>query len=74
MTTTSRDIARRTRPSRPSQTPGREKGGNCVKTELKSWGSTVNPYKLSLGGLHRYQGYCRQMDAANQQTRKEEKK
>ena len=63
MRTTSRRIGKSVKAK--SQTRGKEKGGNCVRTELKTWGMRANPYKLTGGDLDRYSKYCAITNAAN---------
>lgn len=46
MTTTSRGISQKLKHSRSSHTPGRQKGLNCQKSALKTFGLKANPYKL----------------------------
>ena len=48
-----------------SRTRGKEKGGNCVKDPLKTWGMRANPYKLRGGEFERYQKYCQITSAMN---------
>lgn len=58
MTCMSRGISKMMKANaRPSQTPGKDKGGSCVKSDLKTWGITANPYKLHGGDLSRYDKY-----------------
>lgn len=45
MSTTSRGISLRTRPSRNSHTPGKDKGGFCVRHNDAGLGVSLNPYK-----------------------------
>lgn len=47
MSTSSRRLSQRAKGNKNNQTAGRDKGPNCQKSELKSWGASVNPYKLS---------------------------
>lgn len=47
MSTSSRRLSAKARGNKNNQTAGKEKGPNCQKSELKSWGATANPYKLS---------------------------
>lgn len=61
--TTSRRVGKVTRTS--SQTRGKEKGGNCVREELKTWGMRANPYKLRGGELSRYEKYCQMTSGMN---------
>lgn len=63
MATTSRTVGKIGKAR--SQTKGKEKGGNCAKSELKTWGMKVNPYKLSGGEVDRYRKYCAQIDGIN---------
>lgn len=46
MTTTSRGISQKLKHSRASHTPGKDKGINCTKSPLKTFGMNANPYKL----------------------------
>lgn len=61
--TTSRRLGKGTKTR--SQTKGKEKGGNCAKSELKTWGATANPYKLSGGDVGKYQKYCAMTSGIN---------
>ncbi|HEX7646350.1 MAG TPA: hypothetical protein VF450_02945 [Noviherbaspirillum sp.] len=65
MTTTSRGLSRKARTSTPSRTPGKDKGGSCVKTELKTWGANANPYKLRGSARQRYEVYRETTNAMN---------
>lgn len=65
MTTSSRRLSQRSRKSRPSQTPGKDKIESCQKSELKEFGRTANPSKLRGSGLERYAAYCRVVDLMN---------
>lgn len=65
MTTTSRRISAKTKTHKPSHTAGRDKGGNCAKTELKTWGASANPYKLKGGALHRFHEYSEMVKGLN---------
>lgn len=56
MRTTSRSLGKSVKAK--SQTRGKEKGGNCARSELKTWGMNANPYKLAGGDLDRYNKYC----------------
>lgn len=65
MTTTSRRLSAKSRVAKPSHTPGKTKGGNCVKSELKTWGGKANPYKLSGGDVHKYAKYTELVHSLN---------
>jgi hypothetical protein len=65
MSTSSRRLSQMMRESRPSQTKGKEKGGSCVKSDLKEFGRSANPYKLSGDKLNRYREYCSHTDGLN---------
>lgn len=45
MTTTSRRLSEKSRPSRNNHTPGRTKGGYCVKHPDSGVACSANPYK-----------------------------
>lgn len=45
MSTTSRRLSARAKASRPSHTPGRSKGGFCVRPKDSGVAMTGNPYK-----------------------------
>lgn len=57
MTTTSRRLSLKLKQHKASHTAGREKGGNCAKTELKTWGARANPYKLKGGDIKKFNEY-----------------
>jgi hypothetical protein len=63
--TTSKRIGASLRSSRPSSTPGKTKGGNCVRSELKTWGIRANPNKLRGGDADRYAKYCATTNGLN---------
>lgn len=63
MSTTSRRLSAKSRVSRPSHTPGKTKGGNCVKSSLKTWGMNANPNKLKGGDVGKYAAYCSEVDS-----------
>ena len=57
MTTTSRRLSQRGAHARTSHTPGKEKGGNCTKSPLKTFGMNANPYKLKGNKATQYVKY-----------------
>lgn len=63
MTTTSRRLSAKARTSKPSHTPGKTKGGTCVKSELKTFGMSANPYKLRGYRANQYAAYCKLVDS-----------
>lgn len=69
MATTSRRLSAKCKTAKPSHTPGREKGGNCVKTALKTFGATANPYKLKGYGLRLFDAYTDEVYRLNGQKR-----
>jgi hypothetical protein len=62
--TTSRRMGGKTVKAR-SQTPGKDKGGSCVKNDLKTWGIRANPYKMRGGDLEKYDRYCAMTNGLN---------
>lgn len=62
MTTTSRRLSAKSRTNKPSHTPGKTKGGTCVKSELKTFGMNANPYKLRGFRASQYISYCKLVD------------
>ncbi len=68
MSTTSRRISERTRPSRNSHTPGKDKGGFCVRMSEANLGTSLNPFKgQGLKGNHAaaYKRFWARMYAEN---------
>lgn len=65
MTTTSRRLAAKSKDSKPSHTAGKTKGGNCVKSPLKTWGATANPYKLKGGQAQLFVVYSAEVRKLN---------
>lgn len=65
MSTSSRRLMAGFKTGKPSRTPGKDKGGSCVKTDLKTWGAQANPYKLRGGALHKYEKYKEVTSAMN---------
>lgn len=45
MATTSRRLSARGKASRNNHTPGKDKGGNCVRTPDAALATRINPYK-----------------------------
>lgn len=45
MTTTSRRVSQASRTHKPSHTPGKDKGGNCVRPKDHGIFTNGNPYK-----------------------------
>lgn len=45
MTTTSRRLAAKGKTNKPSHTPGKDKGGFCVRSADAAIACTTNPYK-----------------------------
>jgi hypothetical protein len=63
MTTSSRRLSQKGRTSKPSHTSGKSKGGQCVKSALRTFGMNANPYKLKGAAANRYIKYCREVDS-----------
>lgn len=65
MSTTSRGLSNKLKHSRMSHTPGKEKGGNCTKSPLKTFGMNANPYKLKGHAAKQFVDYSNHVRSAN---------
>ena len=65
MTTTSRRLSLRSAHARASHTPGKEKGGNCTKSPLKTFGMNANPYKLKGHKASQFVNYTAHVKSIN---------
>lgn len=65
MTTTSRGISQKLKHNRASHTPGRDKGLNCQKSPLKTFGMRANPYKLKGHKASQFVEYSNQVRGIN---------
>jgi len=69
MSTSSRRLSQRSKSSRPSQTPGKQKSEACQKTDLKEWGRQAKPWAFGSGDHGKYEVYCKLTDSYNNSSR-----
>lgn len=65
MTSTSRRLSERGKHQRNNSTPGKTKGGNCVRPKDHGLAINGSPYKLKGGQLNAYQRIWGKYKAAN---------